>query len=153
MIGYNDFIDHVIISNELEADYINGSARLIREVNDWIANYATTTADHIPVLSRYLLPSSGTTAVNTYNPDRIGLTLVQNPVKSRVELRLNPEAGKLKFDIISLSGHTIYNGVQFNTSTGTKSHRVELGNAADGIYLLRVTNNEKTYFKKFLRQQ
>lgn len=153
MIGYNDFIDHVIISNELEADYINGSARLIREVNDWIANYATTTADHIPVLSRYLLPSSGTTAVNTYNPDRIGLTLVQNPVKNRVEVRLNPEAGKLKFDIISLSGHTIYNGVQFNTNTGTKSHRVELGNAADGIYLLRVTNNEKTYFKKFLRQQ
>jgi hypothetical protein len=152
MIGYNDFIDHVIISNELEADYINGSVRLIREVNDWIANYATTTADHIPVLSRYLLPSSGTTAVNTYEPSRIGLTLIQNPVKNRLELKLNPEAGKLKFDIISISGHTIYNGVQFNTNNGTKSHAVELGNAADGIYLLRVTNNEKTYFKKFLKQ-
>ena len=152
MIGYNDFIDHVIISNELEADYINGSVRLIREVNDWIANYATTTADHIPVLSRYLLPSSGTTAVNTYEPSRIGLTLIQNPVKNKVELKLNPEAGKLKFDIISISGHTIYNGVQFNTNAGTKSHAVELGNAADGIYLLRVTNNEKTYFKKFLKQ-
>jgi hypothetical protein len=152
MIGYNDFIDHVIISNELEADYINGSVRLIREVNDWIANYATTTADHIPVLSRYLLPSSGTTAVNSFDPNQIGLTLIQNPVKNRVELKLNPEAGKLKFDIISISGHTIYNGVQFNTNTGTKSHAVELGNAADGIYLLRVTNNEKTYFKKFLKQ-
>ena len=152
MIGYNDFIDHVIISNELEADYINGSVRLIREVNDWIANYATTTADHIPVLSRYLLPSSGTTAVNTYDPGRIGLSLVQNPVKNRVEVKVNPEAGKLKFDIISISGHTIYNGVQFNTNTGTKSHAIELGNAADGIYLLRVTNNEKTYFKKFLKQ-
>ncbi len=152
MIGYNDFIDHVIISNELEADYINGSVRLIREVNDWIANYATTTADHIPVLSRYLLPSSGTTAVNTYEPSRIGLTLIQNPVKNRVELKLNPEAGKLKFDVISVSGQTIHSGVQFNTNTGTKSHAVELGNAADGIYLLRVTNNEKTYFKKFLKQ-
>ena len=152
MIGYNDFIDHVIISNELEADYINGSVRLIREVNDWIANYATTTADHIPVLSRYLLPSSGTTAVNTYDPGRIGLSLVQNPVKNRVEVKVNPEAGKLKFDIISISGHTIYNGVQFNTNTGTKLHAVELGNAADGIYLLRVINNEKTYFKKFVKQ-
>ncbi len=152
MIGYNDFIDHVIISNELEADYINGSVRLIREVNDWIANYATTTADHIPVLSRYLLPSSGTTAVNSFDPNQIGLTLIQNPVKNRVELKLNPEAGKLKFDIISISGHAIYNGVQFNTNTGTKSHAVELGNAADGIYLLRVTNNEKTYIKKFLKQ-
>ena len=152
MIGYNDFIDHVIISNELEADYINGSVRLIREVNDWIANYSTTTADHIPVLSRYLLPSSGTTAVNSFDPNQIGLTLIQNPVKNRVELKLNPEAGKLKFDIISISGHAIYNGVQFNTNTGTKSHAVELGNAADGIYLLRVTNNEKTYIKKFLKQ-
>lgn len=152
MIGYSDFIDHVIISNELEADYINGSARLIREVNDWIANYATTTADHMPVLSRYLLPSSGTTAVTIYDPGRIGLTMIQNPVKNRVEFKLNPEAGKLKFDIISLSGHAMYNGVQFNTNTGTKSHAIELGNAADGIYLLRVTNNEKTYFKKFLKQ-
>jgi len=152
LIGYSDFIDHVIISNELEADYINGSVRLIREVNDWIANYATTTADHMPVLSRYLLPSSGTTAVTSYNPDRIGLTLIQNPVKNRVEVKLNPEAGKLKFDIISLSGHAMYNGVQFNTNTGTKSHAVELGNFADGIYMLRVTNNEKTYFKKFLKQ-
>ncbi len=151
IIGYSDFIDHVIISNELEADYINGSVRLIREVNDWIMNYATTTADHMPVLSRYLLPSSGTTAVTSYNPDRIGLTLIQNPVKNRVEVKLNPEAGKLKFDIISLSGHAMYNGVQFNTNTGTKSHAVELGNYADGIYLLRVTNNEKTYFKKFLK--
>ena len=152
LIGYSDFIDHVIISNELEADYINGTVRLIREVNDWITNYATTTADHMPVLSRYLLPSSGTTAVNSYNPDRIGLTLLRNPVKDRLELKLNPEAGKLKFDVISLSGQTIHNGIQFNTNTGNKSHAVELGNAADGIYLLRVTNNEKTYFKKFLKQ-
>ena len=152
LIGYSDFIDHVIISNELEADYINGSVRLIREVNDWITNYETTTADHMPVLSRYLLPSSGTTAVTSYNPDRIGLTLIQNPVKNRVEVKLNPEAGKLKFDIISLSGHAMYNGVLFNTNTGTKSHAVELVNFADGIYLLRVTNNEKTYFKKFLKQ-
>jgi len=153
LIGYSDFIDHVIISNELEADYINGSVRLIREVNDWIANYATSTADHMPVLSRYLLPSSGTTAVTNYNPDQIGLILVQNPVRNKVELKLNPAAGKLKFDILSIAGQSIFNGQQMNTTSGTKSHAFEIGNAADGIYLLRVTNNEKTYFKKFVKQR
>ena len=147
-----DFIDHVIISNELEADYINGTARLIKEVNDWITNYATTTADHMPVLSRYQLPSSGTTAVTNYNPDQIGLTLVQNPVRNRVEVKLNPAAGKLKFDILSIAGQSIFNGPQINTTSGTKSHAIEMANAADGIYLLRVTNNEKTYFKKFVKQ-
>lgn len=153
LIGYSDFIDHVMISNELEADYINGSVRLIREVNDWIANYATSTADHMPVLSRYLMPSSGTTAVNNYNPDQIGMTLVQNPVQNKVEVKLNPAPGKLKFDILSISGQSIFNGPQMNTNGGSKSHAFEMGNAADGIYLLRVTNNEKTYFKKFVRQR
>lgn len=152
LIGYLDFIDHVMISNELEADYINGSARLIREVNDWITNYATTTADHMPVLSRFLLPSSGTTAVTNYNPDQIGLTLFQNPVKSRVEVKLNPAPGKLKFDILSIAGQSIFNGPQMKTKAGTQSHTIEIANAADGIYLLRITNNEKTYFKKFVKQ-
>ncbi len=152
LIGYSDFIDHVIISNELEADYINGSVRLIREVNDWITDYANTTADHMPVLSRYLLPSAGTTAVNNYNPDQIGLTIVQNPIRNRLEVKLNPAAGKLKFDILSVAGQSIFNGQQMNTTAGTRSHAFEMTNAAEGIYLLRVTNNGKTYFKKFLKQ-
>jgi hypothetical protein len=152
LIGYSDFIDHVIISNELEADYINGSVRLIREVNDWIANYATTTADHMPVVSRYLLPSSGTTAVTNYDPNQIGLTLIENPVRNKVEFKLNPAAGKLKFDILSIAGQSIFNGPLMNTTTGIKSHAIEMLNAADGIYLLRITNNEKTYFKKFVKQ-
>ena len=152
LIGYSDFIDHVIISNELEADYINGSVRLIREVNDWIANYATTTADHMPVVSRYLLPSSGTTAVTNYNPDQIGLSLIQNPVRNNVAFKLNPAAGNLKFDVLSIAGQSIFNGPQMKTTGGTKSHAIEMANAADGIYLLRITNNEKTYFKKFVKQ-
>ena len=152
LIGYSDFIDHVIISNELESDYINGSVRLIREVNDWIANYATTTADHMPVVSRYLLPSSGTTAVTNYNPDQIGLSLIQNPVRNNVAFKLNPAAGNLKFDVLSIAGQSIFNGPQMKTTGGTKSHAIEMANAADGIYLLRITNNEKTYFKKFVKQ-
>lgn len=152
LIGYSDFIDHVIISNELESDYINGSVRLIRDVNDWIANYATTTADHMPVVSRYLLPSSGTTAVTNYNPDQIGLSLIQNPVRNNVAFKLNPAAGNLKFDVLSIAGQSIFNGPQMKTTGGTKSHDIEMANAADGIYLLRITNNEKTYFKKFVKQ-
>ena len=152
LIGYSDFIDHVIISNELEADYINGSVRLIREVNDWIANYATTTADHMPVVSRYLLPSSGTTSIANYNPDQIGLTLLQNPVRNKLNFKLNPASGNLKFDVLSISGQSIFNGPQIKTPAGIKSHAIDMMNAADGVYLLRITNNEKTYFKKFVKQ-
>jgi hypothetical protein len=69
-----------------------------------------------------------------------------------VEVRLNPAAGKLKFDILSIAGQSIVNGQQMNTKAGAQSHAIDMANAADGIYLLRVTNNEKTYFKKFLKQ-
>lgn len=152
LIGYSDFIDHVIISNELETDYINGSVRLIREVNDWIANYATTTADHMPVVSRYILPSSGTTAVTSYDPAQIGLSLIQNPVSNKLVFNLNPAAGKLKFDVLSIAGQSIFNGQRIQTNAGKKIHAVEMANASDGVYVLRITNNEKTYFKKFVKQ-
>lgn len=151
LIGYLDFIDHVVISNELEADYINGTARLIREVNDWINNYATTTSDHMPVLSRFLLPASGTTAVTNYNPEQIRLVLIQNPVKSKLEAKLNPAPGSLKFDILSITGQSIFNGQKMKTKAGTQSHTFDISKAANGVYLLRVINNGKTYFKKFLK--
>jgi hypothetical protein len=51
-ISFNDVIDHQILSNELDEEYIPGSVRIITPFG-LIANYANTTSDHLPVLSRY----------------------------------------------------------------------------------------------------
>jgi endonuclease/exonuclease/phosphatase family metal-dependent hydrolase len=50
--SYPDTIDHHLITNELQALYVAGSVKAYR-VDAYISNYANTTSDHFPVLSRY----------------------------------------------------------------------------------------------------
>ncbi|MDB5251076.1 MAG: C-terminal target protein [Flaviaesturariibacter sp.] len=55
-VSFPDVIDHVVVSNEVFPDYVPGSARIITAVESYITNYSSTTTDHYPVMSRYLLP-------------------------------------------------------------------------------------------------
>ncbi|MEV0269835.1 lamin tail domain-containing protein [Hamadaea sp. NPDC050747] len=50
--GYPDFIDHQLITNEVQAKYVAGSATAFQP-QSYIPNYATTTSDHYPVFARY----------------------------------------------------------------------------------------------------
>lgn len=52
--GFNDVIDHQILSNELGDAYIEGSVKIIAPFR-MIPDYANTTSDHLPVMSRYEL--------------------------------------------------------------------------------------------------
>lgn len=47
-------IDHHMITNEVVPLYVAGSAEVYK-VNAYISNYSTTTSDHYPTISRYLL--------------------------------------------------------------------------------------------------
>jgi exonuclease III len=49
-VGRSNVIDHQLVTNELAADYVSGSATVLRPA---ITNYGTTTSDHYPVTSRF----------------------------------------------------------------------------------------------------
>lgn len=49
---YRDLVDHHLHTDELLADYVAGSAEVYR-VDRAIPGYASTTSDHLPVLTRY----------------------------------------------------------------------------------------------------
>jgi hypothetical protein len=51
-VGFPDTIDHHLASNDSHAQYVGGSAEVYR-VDQLIGNYASTTSDHFPVLTRY----------------------------------------------------------------------------------------------------
>ena len=51
-VSFNDVIDHQVLSTSLDELYIDGSVRIFAPFS-LVANYATTTSDHLPVLSRY----------------------------------------------------------------------------------------------------
>ena len=52
--SFTDFIDHQLATNEQMADYVAGSAHVLR-ADSYITNYATTTSDHYPVISRWTI--------------------------------------------------------------------------------------------------
>lgn len=52
-VSYNDVIDHVVVSNEMAAYYMPGTANILADVSSLVSNYANTTSDHYPVFTRY----------------------------------------------------------------------------------------------------
>jgi len=53
-ITFDNVIDHVMISDEMYADYVPGSAKVIIPF-DLIEDYGSTTSDHMPVTARFIL--------------------------------------------------------------------------------------------------
>jgi endonuclease/exonuclease/phosphatase family metal-dependent hydrolase len=68
-VSYNDMIDHVMISNEMQCSYLPGSANVLTDVTSLVTNYGTTTTDHYPVFTRYLfVPFNNATISYTGSP-------------------------------------------------------------------------------------
>jgi hypothetical protein len=150
VLGYEDVVDHLVISNELEDLYIPGSVRLVRSVESWIADYANTTSDHYPLLSRFLMPSGGVTAIANYDPMEIRLSIKGNPAVRQLYLECLPATGKLGLEVYTIRGEPVYKSRTFNVLAQPKNYSVDLSSAASGTYLLRVVNNGKQYIQKFI---
>lgn len=52
-VVYNDMIDHVMLSNEMQRMYMNSSASVLNDVSSLVSNYGSTTTDHYPIFTRY----------------------------------------------------------------------------------------------------
>lgn len=59
-VSNSETIDHHLVSNEVAAAYVPGSAEVFR-VDAYVPSYGTSTSDHYPVLSRYTLGGGGST--------------------------------------------------------------------------------------------
>jgi len=53
-VKYNDMIDHVMVSNEMQPYYMPGTATVLTDVTSLVNSYGTTTSDHYPVFTRYM---------------------------------------------------------------------------------------------------
>jgi hypothetical protein len=52
-VSYNDMIDHVILTNDMQPYYMPGTASVLSDVSSLVSNYGSTTTDHYPVFTRY----------------------------------------------------------------------------------------------------
>lgn len=99
--GFGDVIDHQIITSELNEEYLEGSAQIIAPFR-YITNYANTTSDHLPVISRYLLQAPVVSFVES------SITVSEDTAMVRVMLTLNKPLTENKTLEISISGSAEY---------------------------------------------
>jgi hypothetical protein len=52
-VSFNDVIDHVILSDEMQGYYMNATANIITDVTSLVTSYGSTTSDHYPVFTRF----------------------------------------------------------------------------------------------------
>ena len=64
-VSYNDVIDHVVVSNEMQTYYLNNTASILTDVTSIVSNYGSTTTDHYPVFTRYRFSNSTAPTVNS----------------------------------------------------------------------------------------
>lgn len=118
-ISYNDVIDHVVLSNEMQCYYMNSTANILTDVTSLVTNYGSTTSDHYPVFTRYAF-TPGPSATISYQ----GAAYCQNAGSATPTF-----AGTANGTFSSTSGLTI------DSNTGV----VTLATSTPGTYTVTYT--------------
>ena len=144
-VSYNTVIDNVIASQPLAAYYISGSAAVRTDLAAGIANYATTTTDHYPIYTRYLLSA---TPLAARSAATAALGLYPNPVTSTVRFDI-PETGTgLRLSVYTTTGQVVLSGTgsaaQLNQQLAQR-----VGGLSSGLYVVRVVGQQQTYVSRF----
>jgi hypothetical protein len=110
-VSFNDVIDHQILSDELSTSYVSGSAQ-INAPFALIPNYATTTSDHLPVISRFVFD------VPEVNFVTASLTVQESSRVIPVVLSVDEVSDRSRTVRIRVSGNGSY-GSDFITTPAT----------------------------------
>jgi hypothetical protein len=146
-VSYNDVIDHVVVSNEMNAYYINGTAEIQTGVANTIASYGTTTSDHYPVLTRYSYSNPTATTSRRTAP----LALYPNPVNRTVRFEV-PERGKaLQLQVHTTDGRLVLEG-KGSVEQLNQQLNQQVGRLHTGMYIIRVVGEQQTYTDRFVKQ-
>ena len=121
-VSFQDVIDHQIITTELDEAYLEGSATIIAPFRS-IRNYAATTSDHLPVMSRYqfIAPIVSFTTTST-SVEEVAQTI-------NVEVSLSKAFKSATTLTISLSGSAAV-GQDFTTSIASSAGAIQVPIAA-----------------------
>ncbi|HEY0742776.1 MAG TPA: DUF5689 domain-containing protein [Chryseosolibacter sp.] len=121
-VSFQDVIDHQIITTELDEAYLEGSATIIAPFRT-VENYANTTSDHLPVISRFQFTAPVVSFVN--NSSAVG----EDAAPVLVELSLTKGPKQPTSLTINLSGSAV-TGQDFTTSIPAISNVITVPLAA-----------------------
>ncbi|KAF2081388.1 T9SS-dependent choice-of-anchor J family protein [Flavobacterium sharifuzzamanii] len=140
------FLDHILISNELNDDYITNSIAVYDPRND-IANYTTTTSDHGPVIARFELKQD-VLSTPDFGKNKYFVKAYPNPATDVLNFDVKTTQGRdLKIRLYDFNGRAIGNPISVKNESEVSTAVVAVGNLVSGVYFYTVTENNKVIFK------
>ena len=143
-------IENIIISNELNSYYITNSATRELGVSQSIANFTTTTSDHLPVSAKFQFSTLDNHQFDL--PQNIKISIYPNPASDHITINCDNLASVTDWSvkITNMLGQEI-----LSQPMNTTQCIVNLNSSASrGLYFVKIINaqNEVVNIKKIILQ-
>ena len=79
--------------------------------------------------------------------DISNISLYPNPASNQLYLQSNEAISNAKVKIIDIAGKVVYNNINYNIE-----QPINIENLSQGFYIFQITNNDKSYTKKFIKK-
>ena len=143
------FLDHILITDELFATYVDASAERLTAVSDRFAAYGSTTSDHLPVYARFDLGIVAS-AHRLEAPAAPQLALFPAPARDVLTVRFSTSsAGPARLDVIDLLGRTVRT-VDLD-GRNERDVRVAVADLPAGLYMLRIQSGTSSATRSFVK--
>lgn len=144
-VSYNDMIDHVMVSNEMQSMYMNSTASVLTDVTALVSNYGSTTTDHYPIFTRYQFGTAGPLPVKL---------ITFNAVKDRGNVKLtwstSEEVNAQEFAIERSANGRSFEKIGTVTAAGNSTSVVNYSftdnrpSGGKNFYRLRIIDRDQT---------
>ena len=151
VIGYADVVDHVIISNELENRYLEGSVQILEDIINWIPQYATTTSDHYPLLCRFNSANVQTSISQIVSGNIPFFRILGNPASELLHLEINAERHPVQIKIIQADGKIVHQQTIHHGIGTIISEEIDIQQLASGYYFVQCSNGNNEAILPFVK--
>lgn len=146
-LSSNGFLDHIMISNELNDQYIENSIAVYDPRKD-IVDYTNTTSDHGPVIARFQLKQDVLSTPDFGSKNNYFVKAYPVPASDFVNFDVKTTTSRdLKIKLYDINGRVIGNPISVKNETEVSTTVVSISNLNSGIYFYTVTENNKVIFK------
>lgn len=133
------YLDHILITDELDEPYVEDSARPWRELGQILVGYTSTTSDHFPVYARFDFRNGTSAAILAGRFNRSLEAPYPNPSAGYVTFTYNLESGgEVLLEVIDATGRRLVIVDEGYQAPGRHDVNWSTAHLAPGIYLLRL---------------
>jgi endonuclease/exonuclease/phosphatase family metal-dependent hydrolase len=141
------FLDHIMISNELNDQYVPNSIAVYDPRSD-ILNYINTTSDHGPVIARFELKEPVLSTIDYETKNGYYVQAFPNPTTDVVHVTVKSKTDKnLKIKFYDIAGHLVGNPVELSATQDLSTTAIPVSYLQSGIYVYTLSENNKVVYK------